>query len=117
MSNNTFFSIHDYFEVTSPSGHILTAPFQIGIDTLPEELDMCLRTVAQGEFISYRNITVIELMVAMLLQKLEIYYCSYPQEARIAANRMIRILQSVDTDDDMFPYGQISAIQSIVHLA
>ena len=117
MSNNTFFSIHDYFEVVSPSGHTLFVPLKIGIDTLPEELEMCLRTIAQGDFVSYRNITALELMISMLLEKLQIYYQSYPNEALVAAKRMIRILEATDTDDDVFPYGQIAAIESIVHIA
>lgn len=78
---------------------------------------MCLRTVVQENFVSYRNITTLELIISMLLEKLQIYYQSYPNEARVAAKQMIRILEAVDTDDDVFPYEQIAAIKSIVHIA
>lgn len=64
---------------------------------------------------STTNILVAELIISMLLDKLQVYYQNYPEEAQMAAKRMIRILQVVDTDDDFFPSGQIAAIQSITH--
>lgn len=116
MSKDTYFSVHDYYEIGSPNGHIFHVPVQIGVDSLAEELEMCIRVVSARNFVSYRNVPVAELMISMLLDKLQVYYQNYPEEAKMAAERMIWILQAVDTDDDFFPPGQIAAIQSIVHI-
>lgn len=116
MSKNTCFSVHNYYDIASPNGHVIPVSVQIGIDTLPEELEMCLRAVSIRNSVSYRNVPAVELMISMLLDKLQVYYQNYPAEARIAAERMIWILHAVDTDDDFFPSGQITAIQSIAHI-
>lgn len=116
MSKDTYFSVHDYYGVESPSDHIIPVPIEMGVDTLPEELEMLLRIVSKGNFVSYKNLPVMELMISLLLDKLDLYYQHYPDEAQIAASEMIRILQEIDTDDDVFPSNQIAAIQSIVHI-
>ena len=117
MSKDTYFSVHDYYDIESPAGPSLSIPVQIRVDTLPEELEMCLRTASVRNSISYRNVPIIELILSMLLDKLKAYYQYAPSEAGIAAEQMIRILQEVDTDDDFFPSGQIAAIRSIAHIA
>lgn len=117
MSKDTYFSVHNYYEIESPNGHIFPVPVQIGVDSLAEELELCIRVVSTRNSVSYRTVPVAELMISMLLDKLQVYYQNYPEEAQMAAKRMIRILESIDTDDDVFPYGQITAIQSIAHIA
>lgn len=116
MSMDTYFSVHDYYDIDSPMGRILSVPVQIGIDTLSEELEMCLRSASVRNSIPYRNVPVVGLILSMLLDKLKVFYQYDPNEAKIAAERMIRILQEVDTDDDFFPSGQIAIIRSIAHL-
>lgn len=117
MSKDTYFSVHDYYDIGSPNGHIIPILVQIGIDTLPEELEMCIRVVSTRNSVSYKTVPVAELMISMLLDKLQVYYQNYPEEAKMAAERMIKILLAVDTDDDFFPSGQITAIQAIAHIA
>ena len=117
MSKDTYFSVHDYYGLESSNNHIIPAPIQIGVDTLPEELEIILRIASKGNFVSYKTLPIIELMISLILGKLDIYYQHYPDEAKIAAGKMIRILQEIDTDDDVFPSGQIAAIQSIAHIA
>ena len=116
MKKASYFSVHAYYGIESSNDHIISVPIQIGIDTLPEELEMLLRIVSKGNFVSYKNLSVIELTISLILDKLDIYYQHYPDEAKIAAGKMIRILQEIDTDDDVFPSNQIAAIQSIVHI-
>lgn len=116
MSKDTYFSVHDYYGVESPSDHIIPVPIEMGEDTLPEELEMLLHIVSKGDFVSYKDLPIIELMISLLLDKLNVYYQLYPDEAKIAAGKMIRILQEIETDDDVFPSNQIAAIQSIVHI-
>ena len=114
MSLDTYFSVHDYFDVTQPDGNRIPVMIHIGAEILTEELEMCLRTVSTGNFISYRNTSAAELMIYMILDKLRVLYQHDHSEARTAAERMIQILQDIDTDDDFFPSGQISAIRSII---
>ena len=114
MSLDTYFSVHEYFDVSHPDGNCIPVMIHIGAETLTEELEMCLRTVSNGNFISYRNTSAAELMIYMILDKLQILYQHDSSEARTAAEHMIRILQDIDTDDDFFPLGQISAIRSII---
>lgn len=115
MRNDTYFSMLGCYGVAPPSGHIISVPVQIGVETLPEELKLCLHTVSKGNFVSYKNISVVEPMIYMLMEKLQVYYQYYPDEARLAAEEMMRILWASDTDDDFFPSGQIATIQSIIH--
>lgn len=114
MSLDTYFSVHEYFDAPQPDGNYIPVMIHIGTETLTEELEMCLRTVSKGNFISHRNTSAAELMIYMLLDKLRILYQHDSSEARTAAERMIQILQDIDTDDDFFPSGQISTIRSII---
>lgn len=114
MGKDTYLSVHDYFEVVHKGGDVISVPVQIGADTLPEELEMCLRTVSEGNFVSYRHISAAELMIYMILEKLQILHQHDPTAAKTAGKEMHHILQSIDTDDDFFPMGQISVIQSII---
>ena len=116
MKEASYFSVHAYYGIEASNDHVISVPIQIGIDTLPEELEMLLRIVSKGNFVSYKNLSVIELMISLILDKLDLYYQYYPDEAKIAAEKMIRILQEIDTDDDVFPSNQVAAIQSIVHI-
>lgn len=116
MKEASYFSVHAYYGIEASNDHVISVPIQIGIDILPEELEMLLRIVSKGNFVSYKNLSVIELMISLLLDKLDLYYQHYPDEAKIAARKMIRILQKIDTDDDVFPSNQVAAIQSIVHI-
>ena len=56
---DTYFSVHDYYDIDSPMGRILSVPVQIGIDTLSEELEMCLRSASVRNSIPYRNVPVV----------------------------------------------------------
>lgn len=117
MNKDSYFSVHAYYGIESSNNHIISVPIQIGIETLPEELEMLLRIVSKGNFVSYKNLLIIELMISLLLDKLDVYFQHYPDEAKIAAGKMVRILQEIDTDDDVFPSGQIATIQSITHIS
>jgi len=92
MRKDTYFSVHSYYEAESPNGHIISMPVQIGVDTLPEELRLCLHTVSKGNFVSYKHISAVEPMIYMLMEKLQVYYQYYPDEARLAAEGMIQNL-------------------------
>ena len=52
MKEASYFSVHSYYGIESSNDHIISIPIQIGIDTLPEELEMLLRIVSKGNFVS-----------------------------------------------------------------
>ena len=117
MSKDNYFSVHRYYDIPQEGGRCISVPVYIGADSLIEELEICLRMVSSGDAISYRETPVAELMLYMILEKLQILYQLEPDEAQTAARRMIQILEESNTDDDFFPHSQIQAIRSIAQIA
>ena len=113
MDCDTFLSIHKLYSCEN-TGHIIQIPVQIGVDTLPEELDMALSTLTQGRFLSYRLVPAADLFIYMILDKLTVYAKHSPQDSRNAGDQLIRILESIEHDNDSFPTYHIERIYEII---
>ena len=54
------------------------------------------------------------MLIWLVAEKLEAYYQICPDEARMAEEKMISILESFETDDDRFPKYDVARIRAIV---
>lgn len=115
MDREQYFSFKQYCGVPEKGDHLLQMPMCIGPDTLPEELELLLTFVRRGNFISYQNISLAQLLIWFIAEKLEAYYRSCPDEARVAGEKVISILESLETDDDTFPEYDIDHIRDIIN--
>lgn len=80
-----------------------------------KELIMIFSDGNKGEFVSYKNILGFDIMFEKLLEKLQFYFLRHPRGVgKIAGMKMIRVLENIDTDDDMFPEYQISLIRHVI---
>ena len=112
MDDNTFLSIHNYYNCEN-HGHILQIPVRIGVLTLPEELEMAMSLILCRNSVSYKLVPVAELIVYMLIEKLEAYVQQYPEEGRLAGLRMIEILERIESDEE-FAEPEIARIYGII---
>jgi len=115
MKKDLYFSFKQYYGIQENGDHLLYLPVRIGPDTLPNELEMLLMFVSKGNFVSYKNVSLAELLIWCVLEKLDAYYRKCPEEARIAGEKMISILESLETDDDTFPEYSIQHIRDMIH--
>lgn len=114
MEKETYFSFKRYYGMQEKGEYTLHLPVRIGSDTLSDELEILLGVVGQGSFISYKQVFHAQMMIWMVTEKLEAYYCVCPEEARAAGEKMISVLETVDTDDDTFPAYDIARIRGII---
>lgn len=115
MAEELYFSFKKYCGVRETGDHLLHMPVRVGQDTLPNELEMLLTFVSKGNFVSYKNVSLAEVLIWFVLEKLEAYYKTCPEEAEIAGEKMISILESLETDDDTFPEYSIQHIRDMIH--
>lgn len=115
MEKEQYFSIKQYCGVPEKGDHLLQLPVRIGPDTLPDELEMLLTFVSKGNFISYKNVSQAQILIWFVLEKLVAYYQASPEEATAAGEKMISILESLETDDDTFPEYDIDRIRDIIN--
>lgn len=115
MEKELYFSFNQYCGVLEKGEHLLQMPVRIGPDTLPSELEMLLTFVSKGNFISYKNISLAQLLIWFIAEKLEAYYKTCPEEARIAGEKMISFLEKLETDDDTFPEYDVDRIRDILN--
>ena len=115
MAEELYFSFKQYCGVRETGDHLLHMPVRVGQDTLPNELEMLLTFVSKGNFVSYKNVSLAEVLIWFVLEKLEAYYKTCPKEAEIAGEKMISILESLETDDDTFPEYSIQHIRDMIH--
>lgn len=114
MEKEQYFSFKQYCGVEE-KGDLLQLPVRIGPDTLPDELEMLLTFVSKGNFVSHKNVSLAEVLIWFVTEKLEAYYKTCPEEAEIAGEKMISILESLETDDDTFPEYSIQHIRDMIH--
>ena len=115
MAEELYFSFKQYCGVRETGDHLLYVPVRVGQDTLTDELEMLLTFVSKGNFVSYKNVSLAEVLIWFVLEKLEAYYKTCPEEAEIAGDTMISILESLETDDDTFPEYSIQHIRNMIH--
>ena len=114
MEQKLYFSFKQFYGIQEKGDHLLHLPVRIGLDTLPEELEMLLGSVSKGNFISYKSVYLAQMLTWLVTEKLEAYYQICPEEARMAGEKMISILESLETDDDTFPEYDIERIRAVV---
>lgn len=115
MREKTYFSLNRYFGIgDGKESQIVQVPVEIGVDTIPDELECYLRATGKRYWRSYKELPALEIMVYLLTDKLRAYHVVCPEQARIAGEKMIGILESIDHDDDTFPESQISWIREII---
>lgn len=75
----------------------------------------CALTLFGGEYIGYDDVNKLEVTCLYpLIRLLDTYYAVKPEAAQEAAERMIGILKTVETDDDDFPVCTICEIRETV---
>ena len=115
MSEKTYYSLSRYFGIgDGEESQIVQVPVRIGVDTIPDELECYLRATGKRYWRSYKELPALEIMVYLLIDKLRAYHAVCPEQARIAGEKMIGILESIDHDDDTFPESQVSWIRDII---
>lgn len=104
------------FQSIDPSDDVLEKdallmPVVMNENTFVDELNELIMIFSdgnKGEFISYKNILGFDTFFEKLLDKLQFYFLHHPRGVgKIAGMKMIRILEDIDTDDNMFPEYQI----------
>lgn len=114
MEKELFFSFKEYYGAKEAGDHVLHLPVRIGPDTLADELETLLATVSNGNFISYKNVSLAQMLIWLVTEKLEAYRRAFPEEARVAGEKMISTLESLETDDDTFPEYDVERIRDII---
>lgn len=114
MEQDLYFSFKQYFGLREDGNHLLHLPVRIGPDTLPDELEMLLSFVSKGNFVSYKNVSLAQILIWIVEEKLEAFYRACPEEARISGEKIISILEALETDDDTFPEYDVAHIRSII---
>ena len=80
-----------------------------------ENLRAGLSILGTAAFMSYKDVSKFNgLVLNPLLDLLEEYNGREPDEAKDAAERMIKILEGIPTDDDMFPKYEIENLKNSV---
>lgn len=114
MEKELYFSFKEYYGVMETGEHVLQLPIRIGPDTLADELETLLATMSKGNFISYKNVSLAQMLIWLVTEKLEAYHRAFPEEAKVAGEKMISILESLETDDDTFPEYDVEHIRNII---
>ena len=99
--------------------HGVTIPYTTMLTLSPgffrDELEMGVRICGcEGSLKDSEVMAFSTLVFNPLLDLLEEYAKADLEGARLAAAEMIRILESANTDDDMFPEHEISLIRDVV---
>ena len=99
--------------------HGVTIPYSTVLTLSPrffcDELEMGMRICGCKNFLKYSEVLAFDTLVFNpLLDLLEEYAKVDSAGAQLAATEMVRILESIDTDDDMFPEHEISLIRDAV---
>ena len=101
--------------------HGVTFPYTTMLTLSPgffrDELELGMRICGCEDFLKYSEVLAFTTLVFNpLLDLLEEYTKADLTGAKLAAAEMIRILESLDTDDDMFPEYEIGLIRHAVSL-
>ena len=80
-----------------------------------ENLRAGLSILGTAAFMSYKDVSKFNgLVLNPLLDLLDEYNGRVPDEAKDAAERMIKILEGIPTDDDLFPKYEIENLKNSV---
>ena len=99
--------------------HGVTIPYTTTLTLSPgffrDEMELGIQICGCEDFLKYSEVMAFDTLVFNpLLDLLEEYAKADLEGARLAAAEMIRILENLDTDDDMFPEHEISLIRDVV---
>jgi len=104
------FQIHDASDPVLGEDEYLV-PVHITKDSLINELQMLINTYGDGGFIGYKDVYAFDLAFEHVVRKLEVLMESGDRKKALEAGKeIVRILESVETDDDYFPYGDIEVV-------
>ena len=96
-------------------GNTINYVLNLSPELFEENLRAGLRILGTEEFMSYKDVGKFNgLVLNPLLDLLEEYDGRVPDEAKDAAALMIKVLEEIDTDDDMFPKYEIEDIRNSV---
>ena len=69
----------------------------------------------RGSFIRERNVSSFDVCFFKLMEKFQIFYNAHPRgKGKYVGIEMIKLLNELDTDDDLFPEYEIECIQRII---
>ena len=99
--------------------HGVTIPYTTMLTLSPgffrDEMELGIQICGCDNFLKSSEVMAFDTLVFNpLLDLLEEYAKADLEGARLAAAEMIRILENLDTDDDMFPEHEISLIRDVV---
>ncbi len=93
-------------------------PIRLDDDSLVADLNDLIFALSENhksEFISYKDVAAFDVLLEKLIYKLRFYYLTSPAKlSKTAADKMIKILKGVGTDDDVFPEYEIKMIREAV---
>lgn len=96
----------------------LLMPIVMNENTFVDELKELIMIFSDGnlsEFISYKNMMGFDILFKKLIDKLQFYFLNYPSGVgKIAGMKMIRTLENIDSDDDLFPEYYICLIRDAI---
>lgn len=97
---------------------MLLMPMKLNLETLTGELQELIALFSEkhrGSFIRERDVSSFDICFFKLMEKLELYYNAHPRgKGKLAGIEMIKLLNELDTDDDLFPEYEIECIQRII---
>jgi len=91
-------------------------PVRLTDERLLDELErLIVSSAGSREFISYKNVNAFDIGFDALMEKLINYAgCNPPGIGKMAGMKLIRRLEELETDDDMFPEYHVAAIREVI---
>ena len=97
---------------------MLLMPVKLNLETLTGELQELIDLFSEkhrGSFIRERNVSSFDVCFFKLMEKFQIFYNAHPRgKGKYVGIEMIKLLNELDTDDDLFPEYEIECIQRII---
>lgn len=107
---NIHFQIHDASDPLFGEDEYLV-PIRITKDSLINELKTAVNTYGEGNFIGYKDVYAFDLEFDHVVKKLEVLMEAGERDKALQIGKeIVRILESIETDDDCFPYSDIEAV-------
>ena len=104
------FQIHDVSDPVFGEDKYLV-PIRITKESLVNELKMAVNTHGDGNFIGYKDVYAFDQAFDHIISKLEVLMEAGERDKALQTGKeIVRILQSIETDDDYFPYSDIEAV-------
>ena len=97
---------------------MLLMPVKLNLETLTGELQELIDLFSEkhrGSFIRERNVSSFDVCFFKLMEKFQVFYNAHPRgKGKYVGIEMIKLLNELDTDDDLFPEYEIECIQRII---